>query len=105
MTANSLVSAICNARYWELSSSRSSADGQYARLRIGTSLPLERRNVFFCCGCSQVISIISLMSRNGGNGHFRICVHFWTYVNSKVRLLSYCPRTVVAQRREPEEAS
>ena len=39
ITANSLVSAICKALYWESSSSRSSADGQWARCRSGTSVP------------------------------------------------------------------
>lgn len=47
MTANSLVSAICMALYWESSSSRSSADGQKARFVIGTSVPLKKeRSVF-----------------------------------------------------------
>ena len=39
ITANSWVRAICKALYWELSSSRSSADGQWARCRSGTSVP------------------------------------------------------------------
>ena len=47
MTANSLVSAICMALYWESSSSRSSAEGHKARFVIGTSVPLKKERCVF----------------------------------------------------------
>ena len=43
ITANSFVSAICIALYWESSSSSSFAEGQEAKLRTGTLFPWGKK--------------------------------------------------------------